>query len=188
MLKKLILPIFLILLMSQAALAQDEYVKPGQIPVVPGKAPNLRVKLVSSNGNVKTYLLVFNKGDEILSGMTEFAEKYHVTCAHFTGIGAVSTATLGCLDYDKKMYHVVPIKEQSEILSFIGNIAVFNNKPVVHAHVGTAPASGVMKGGHLFEGFVWPTLEVYVTVEPASIGKKREPELGFLMLDPEPDK
>ena len=185
MIRKLLLSAF-IMLLTTAVFAQDEYVKPGQIPVIPGKAPNLKVKLVSTSGQTKTYLLVFGKNDEILSGMTAFAEQYHVTCAHFTGIGAVRTATLGCLDLSKMMYHLVPIKEQSEILSFIGNIAVYNNKPVVHAHVSTAPASGVMKGGHLFEGIVWPTLEVYVTVLPVSIGKKREPELGFLMLDPDP--
>jgi predicted DNA-binding protein with PD1-like motif len=34
-------------------------------------------------------------GDETLSGLLEFAEKYKVTGAHFAAIGAVNGATLG---------------------------------------------------------------------------------------------
>ena len=38
--------------------------------------------------------LILYQGDEAFSGLLEFAEKYHVTSAHFTAIGALSGATM----------------------------------------------------------------------------------------------
>jgi len=73
----------------------DEVIEPTRaIPT--GQAPAMRVKLVESAGGEKVYAVVFRKGDEMLSGLTDFAKQYHVEDAHFTGIGAVSGATVGC--------------------------------------------------------------------------------------------
>jgi predicted DNA-binding protein with PD1-like motif len=167
------------------ARAQEQYIKPGSIPVQKNKAPGLKVRLLGTSGDFKNYVIVFAKGDDILSGLTAFAEQNHVTCAHFTGIGAVSAATLGCYDRDKQMYHIIPIKGQAETVSFIGNIATYKDKPTVHVHLSVAQTDGTIKGGHLFEGYVWPTLEIFLTSEPVTLNKKLEPETGFVLLEPD---
>lgn len=110
--KKLLFFSILFSLLFHIAFAQDEYVKPGQI-VEKNKAPGMRIKLLSTTGKVKTYAIILNRGDDILSGLTQFAEDNHVTCAHFTGIGAVSSARLGCYDREKQMYHIIPVKGQA---------------------------------------------------------------------------
>ena len=69
----------------------------------------MRVKLVESTGGEKVYAVVFRKGDEMLSGLTDFAKQYHVVDAHFTGIGAVSGATMGWLDLSQKNYHPIHV-------------------------------------------------------------------------------
>ena len=167
------------------AFAQDEYVKPGQV-VTPHAAPGMKSKLLAQTGKgQKTYAIILNRGDDIISGLTEFAELNHVTFAHFTGIGAVSSARLGCYDRSKQMYHIIPIKDQSETVSFIGNIAMFNGKPIVHIHTAVSGTDGIVRGGHLFQGYVWPTLEIVVTVEPAALFKKKEPDTGFALIDPD---
>src|SRR5450432_1391119 len=58
-------------------------------PVERGKAPGMQVQLLSENHGRKEYAVIFSKGDEAFSGLNEFAEKYHVTSAHFTAIGAL---------------------------------------------------------------------------------------------------
>jgi predicted DNA-binding protein with PD1-like motif len=180
---KNLLSLLLFCLFFQSALAQEEYVKPGSV-IAKNAAPGMKFKLLSTNGKVKTYAIILNRGDDILSGLTEFAETNHIAFAHFTGIGAVSSGRLGCYDRDKQMYHIIPIKGQSETVSFIGNVAMFNGKPVVHVHMAVSSSDGVVHGGHLFQAIVWPTLEIVMTVEPTPLYKKKEMDTGFALIDP----
>src|SRR4051812_32296150 len=63
-----------------------------------GKAPRMKVQLLNPEESTKQYAVIFYQGDEALSGMLEFAKKYHVTSANFTAIGAVNGATLEWFD------------------------------------------------------------------------------------------
>src|SRR5882672_1018587 len=75
----------------------SEYVAPADA-VPRGKAPGMQVQLLSQGESTKRYAVIFYQGDEAFSGLLEFAQKYHVTSAHFTAIGAVNEATLGWFD------------------------------------------------------------------------------------------
>lgn len=144
----------------------------------------MKVKLLNETGKgQKTFVIVLSRGDDVLSGLTEFAETNHVTCAHFTAIGGVNGVRIGCYDRAKQMYHIIPVKGQCETVSFIGNIALFNDKPTVHVHMAVSQSDGTVRGGHLFHANVWPTLEIMLTVEPTPISKKKEEDTGFALLD-----
>jgi predicted DNA-binding protein with PD1-like motif len=178
-------PFMLLLVLAIAAcksLSAQQYVSPTQ-PTEPGKAPGLRVKLLHSEGETKTYVLVFSKGDEVKSGLTEFAQRYKVTAAHFTGIGDAVGAKLGRYDSSRKAFKVIEITGATEISSVIGNITVSDGKPCVHAHVNLADAQGISHGGHLLEMYVGPTVEVFVTVIPAVIEKKKDTASGAALID-----
>ena len=149
-----------------------------------GRSPGVKVKLISENGATKTYVMVFAPGDEIMSGLIEFAVKYGIKSAHFTGIGDVKAAKVGWFDKTKKLFKVNALNEQCEITSIIGDIALYNGKPVVHAHVNLATSDGIVHGGHLLEGFVTPTLEIMMTVEPVPLYKKLNPDFGGALIDP----
>ena len=82
---------------ASAQVPDDRLISPSR-PVPVGKAPGMQVKLVMDTPQQKVYAVVFYKGDEALSGLTDFAIKYGVGDAHFTGIGAVSGATVAWLD------------------------------------------------------------------------------------------
>ena len=69
-----------------------------------GKAPRMKVQLLNDGEPTKQYAVIFYQGDEAFSGLLEFAQKYHVTSAHFAAIGAVNGATLGWFDPQRKMY------------------------------------------------------------------------------------
>ena len=119
-----------------------------------------------------------------MSGLNEFVQKYKVQSAHFTAIGDATSAKIGWYDKTNKMFKVNHIDEQSEITSLIGDIALSNGKPAVHAHINLAAADGSVRGGHLLEAFVAPTLEVMVTVEPVPLYKKPDAEFGISVIDP----
>jgi uncharacterized protein len=164
----------------------QEYVSLTQA-VDTGKAPGVKLRLLSKAGQTRNYVLIFSPGDEVRSGLNDFARKYHVKSAHYTAIGDVFSAKVGFFDYERKMFRAIPV-DTSEIASFIGNIALYNGNPVSHTHVSVASKDGSVKGGHLLELIVGPTLEVFITVEPTPLYKKVDKRFDAGIIDPSLEK
>jgi uncharacterized protein len=66
----------------------------------------------------------------------------------------------------------------------MGDIATFNDQPVVHAHLILARQDGTTVGGHLWEAYVNPTLEVFVTVNATPLEKTPDEASGMKLIDP----
>jgi hypothetical protein len=163
--------------------ASDVWIAPSH-PIATGLAPGMKVQLLSTNGNQKTYAVIFSKGDEAFSGLTDFARQYNITSAHFTAIGALSNAKLAWFNPTRKMYKQIPIETQVEVLSMIGDIALGNGKPAVHTHMVVGFPDGTTRGGHVIEAWINPTLEVMVTVEPNAMHKRLDPNTDLMLIDP----
>src|SRR6201989_1299824 len=140
------LGIFAMLAYSQET--SGEYVAPAQA-VPKGRAPGMQVQLLTREEQTKEYAVIFSKGDEAFSGLLEFAQKYHVTSAHFTAIGALNAATLGWFDPQRKMYKKIPIQGQHEVIGMSGDIALYQGNPVVHTHMLVGNSDGTTQGGHV---------------------------------------
>src|SRR3981081_3390559 len=124
----------------------SEYVSPSEA-VPRGRAPRMQVQLLSRGEQAKQYAVIFGKGDEAFSGLLDFAEKYHVTSAHFTAIGALNGATVAWFDPPRKMYKKIPIDGQVEVIGMSGDIALYEGKPVVHTHMIVGTSDGATRGG-----------------------------------------
>src|SRR5271170_3230547 len=161
----------------------SEYVSPSEA-VPRGKAPRMQVQLLNPGDQTKQYAVIFYQGDEAFSGLLEFAEKYHVTSAHFTAIGAVNAATLGWFDPQRKMYKKIPIDGQHEVIGMSGDIALYQGKPVVHTHMVVGSPDGTTHAGHVLEAYVSPTLEVMMTVDPVTMQKRLDPATDLTLIDP----
>lgn len=133
------------------------------------------------------YILVFDTGDEVSKGLLDFAKEQNLTAARFTGIGAFSEVTLGFFDMEKKDYAKNELREQVEVLSLVGNVAEYDSKPKVHAHVVVGKRDGTAHGGHLLKAKVRPTLEVTLIAEPAHLKRTIDPATGLPLLDPTAD-
>jgi len=168
---------------TRAQEPDDRYISPSR-PVPTGKAPGMQVKQVKNTPEEKVYAVIFRKGDEAMSGLTDFAIQNKIEDAHFTAIGAVSSATLAWLDLSKKVYHRIPVDEQVEVVSLIGDIATFNGKPIVHMHSVLAKPDGSTIAGHVFELNVNPTLEVFITVNTTPLKKRPDDASGMKLIDP----
>lgn len=162
---------------------QDVWIAPSQTGPH-GQAPGMKVQLLSQDGNIKSYAVIFHTGDEAYSGMYEFAREYHVTAAHFSAIGALSGARLAWFDPTRKMYKQIAIDGQVEVLSMTGDIALSNGKPAIHTHMVVGFPDGSVRGGHVLEARVRPTLEVMVTVEPRAMHRVPDPVTGLTLMDP----
>ena len=69
-------------------------------------------------------MVVLAAGDEAVAALTSFARDHRVHAGHFTAIGAFSEAVIGYFDWEKKDYRKIPISEQVEVLSLIGDISM----------------------------------------------------------------
>lgn len=142
----------------------------------------MRSKLIHATDGENTYALIFETGDEAMLGLVEFAKSEDLMAAHFTGIGAFQDVTLGYFDWESKEYKKIPVTEQVEVLSLIGDVAEKDGEPSVHAHVVVGRSDGSTRGGHLIEARVRPTLEVILTESPAHLRKKMDPESGLALI------
>ena len=145
----------------------------------------MQTALLNTEAGLRTYAVIFDKGDEPHSGLQRFAEEEHISGASLTAVGALSSATLGYFNRDRMDYDEIPVDEQVEVLSMVGDIALSDGQPEVHAHLVVGKKDGSTMGGHLRSAQVWPTLEVMVTETPAHLRKRYDRETGLTLIDPE---
>ncbi len=142
----------------------------------------MEAKQIHEEKGQKTFVLVFDKGDEVVSGITSFAKENGLDAASLTAIGAFSGATLGYFDAEKKEYEEILVQEQVEVLSLVGDIAACRGEPQLHPHVVLGRRDGTTCGGHLLEAHVHPTLEVVVTESPGHLKKTTDEETGLALI------
>jgi uncharacterized protein len=149
------------------------YVIPGPV-AARGLAPRMRGEQLSTAGS-RTFEVTFGPGDEIMSGLTEFAEKNHITRGYISGIGGLATATLGWGDPQKGGVKTIPVDQKCELASFLGNISMERGKVYVHAHAVVSFSDGSTKGGHVVDARANPFVEIFIitTGSPAAASSGR---------------
>lgn len=131
----------------------------------------------------KTYVVILNTGEEILSSLKQFANMAHLAGSSFKAIGALSHVELGWFNWETKKYQTaVKLDEQVELLSLIGDIALEHGKPQVHAHLVVGREDGTAHGGHLLSATVRPTCELVITENPEHLQKQMDPESGIALI------
>ena len=133
----------------------------------------------TQSGN--TYLLVLNKGEEIVSALTQFATETNLACATVSGIGATDDAELGVFDTFEKQYYTKQIRAMTEITALCGNVTQKDGKPYVHLHATLATMFDVV-GGHLTKAVVSATCEIFVQAFPIATNRQFDSVVGINLL------
>ncbi|WP_119154274.1 PPC domain-containing DNA-binding protein [Caldimonas tepidiphila] len=133
----------------------------------------------------RTFALVFERGDEVVSTLERFAVEQGLSASRITAIGAFERATLGYFDWERKDYERIPVEEQVEVLSLVGDFALDGERPRLHAHVVLGRRDGSTVGGHLLSAQVRPTLEVLVVDSPAHLCRRHDPDSGLALIRPD---
>lgn len=143
----------------------------------------MKSKLVHESGGQRTFVLIFDSGDEAMAGLKTFASEHDLSAAHFTAIGAFRDAVVAWFDYDRREYKRISVREQVEVLALTGDVAEKDGKPAVHAHVVLGKSDASACGGHLVEAHVRPTLELVLTESPAHLRKTVHDPSGLPLID-----
>jgi hypothetical protein len=141
----------------------------------------MRHKLIAEQP--KTFAIIMDTGDEIVDCLKQFAASQKLSGSSFKAIGALSFVKLGWFNWESKQYEVAAeFNEQVELLSLIGDIALKDSEPQVHAHLVVARRDGTAHGGHLLKACVRPTCELILTESPEPLRKRLDPESGIALI------
>ena len=150
----------------------EGYMPRGWRPEV-GHAPGMKVTDLGKGG--RTFRVDMTKGDEIMSGLVEFAEKYHIKNGHFQALGAIDKGVFGWTDVERGLgQKKIELNQEAEIVSLVGSITTdAQGRATVHGHGSVALTDGSVKGGHWFEAHVSIIAQAFVTEEEgATAGTK----------------
>jgi uncharacterized protein len=144
----------------------------------------MKSKTIAGNPE-RTFVLILDPGEEAFKAITEFANKNGISGASVAAVGAFKQAKVGWFDIEAKRYKPIPVNEQCEVLSLIGDVAQGDDgKASLHLHAVLGLSDGSVRGGHLLEGMVRPTLEVTIVETAAHLRRKKHPELGLALIEP----
>ena len=144
----------------------------------------MKSKTIAGNPE-RTFVLILDPDEEAFKAITEFANQNGISGASVAALGAFKQAKVGWFDVEAKCYKPIPVTEQCEVLSLLGDIAQGDDgKASLHLHAVLGLSDGSVRGGHLLDGIVRPTLEVTIVETAAHLRRKKHPELGIALIEP----
>lgn len=145
----------------------------------------MRQRLIHESSGQRTFVAILETGDEVMACLGEIARAESLSAAQITGIGAFSDAVLAYFDWEAKAYREIPVEEQVEVASLIGDIGrEEGDKAAVHVHLVLGHRDGRASAGHLLRAHVRPTLELVITESPAHLCRRRDPASGLNLIRP----
>jgi predicted DNA-binding protein with PD1-like motif len=81
----------------------------------------MKSELVWEKAGERTFVLILDPGEEAFAAITEFAGREKLFGASLTALGAFERAVVGWFDVDEKKYRDIPVDQQCELLSAIGD-------------------------------------------------------------------
>jgi uncharacterized protein len=113
-------------------------------------------------------LLVFYKGDDVVSQLLEYCESNNIKSAWFQGLGAGSEIEYSYYDF--------------KINNVTGNIAQLDGKTITHFHISISNHELNGLGGHVFSLKISGTLELMLTKLPVELRREFDEETGLNLL------
>jgi hypothetical protein len=101
-------------------------------------------------------------GSDLVAEIERFCLEREVTAAQVTVIGAVRRARYAYYEQTDHRYLELETDTHHEIVGFLGNVSLRDDKPFLHAHATFADASGATVGGHLLRGIEVFAAEVMI--------------------------
>lgn len=131
------------------------------------------------------YVLRLDEGEEAVSSIRSFLADHDIFAGYFVAWGAFNRLKLEYYQPGEREYKERTFNEQLEVASLLGNIACLDGEPVIHAHLTAGDQEFRTYSGHLAEGIVRPTLEVFVAPLPRALHRFWSARVNAAILDPE---
>jgi predicted DNA-binding protein with PD1-like motif len=131
-------------------------------------------------------LLRLNHGQEVLSELTGYCQQKGITSAIILGIiGSIEKVKFGTAPKDGKWgWSFEEYEGHMSVLSSQGSLSVEKGEMIFHIHMCLIDPQkpGELIGGHLEEGIVWATVEIYIGELNYQLERIIDPETGLSAL------
>lgn len=141
---------------------------------------NNGMELVLSD-NVKM-VVRFDPGEEIFSGLTQFAKTIGINAAFVSGLGSAKEVELGFFDPKTREFQKTVFSEPVEILSIEGNMGILDTEAIVHIHGTFGLQNFQVIGGHIHRLVVGATVELMIDTMGGELHKAYDEESGLNLM------
>lgn len=131
----------------------------------------------------RRYILRFDLGEDVIEKLKNFCGDEKIGSGFISGIGTTSEVILGLYDLKNKKYIDNSIVKNMEIASFSGNISVFEDEPVIHAHGVFSDENNVCLGGHVKKMITGATCEVFMIRLDQEIERAKSEKIGINLME-----
>ena len=91
-------------------------------------------------------------GTDLVAEIERLCAEQGVVAAQVTVIGAVRRVSYAYYEQDDHRYLELASTTHHEVVGFVGNVSLRDDRPFLHAHATFADAGGATVGGHLLRG------------------------------------
>ncbi len=138
------------------------------------------MQIVSQNSSA--YVLRFDMGEELITGLKEFCQQYQITGAWISGLGSSDHVVLAYYNLHTKVYEDHVISERLEVTALTGNVSRMKSDTVIHLHGVLGGQDLVAKTGHIKKLIVSATCEILLTLLPGGLKKDLASPVGLIFL------
>jgi predicted DNA-binding protein with PD1-like motif len=128
------------------------------------------------------YVLRLLPGEEVMNTLLAFIMRQDIRGGYFMAFGGFSRVHLRYFDVAERQYRDHAVDGQVEVVSLLGNVSRVDGEPQIHMHAAVSDVSGRTNSGHIAEGLVRPTLEVFLTKLDGELRRARDPVSGLELL------
>ena len=120
-------------------------------------------------------------GSDLLRELNDFVHAQGINLAWFSGLGAVSRATIRYYDQVRQDWVDIEHDRRLEVAGMLGNVSLLDGEPIVHAHITLADGQGRCFGGHLGPNTLVFNMEILLTSLSAgkSVVRKMDAQTGL---------
>ena len=127
-------------------------------------------------------ILRLDRGEKILGTIMAICRSLNVSCGIISGLGAVSSCTMGVYDVEEKKYYQNEFKGAFEVTNLTGNVTTKDGECYLHLHITLGDDKGHAFGGHPNEAIISVTAEIFIQTFPLEVDRKVDEAIGLNVL------
>jgi uncharacterized protein len=121
-------------------------------------------------------------GSDLVEEIERFCTEREVVAAQVAVIGAMRSIRFAYYEQVDHRYEELESETHHEVVGFVGNVSLRDNKPFLHAHGTFADRSGQTVGGHLLRGCEVFAAEVMIReLDDVSLVRVHDEETGLAL-------
>lgn len=130
------------------------------------------------------YIIVLDKGEEIIKTLTKFCDEKNIKFGSISGIGGADNVVIKYYDLKKQKYISKCFSGKNyEIILLNGNITKVSGKSFPHLHVVIGDSDYKSYSGHLESAVISLTCEIFISFFNQQINRKFNKKFKLNFID-----